>query len=250
MAVMEVHRANLINTTTMVGVPAAQTATVAYLFDNNRRVAFSSSGYNTTTAMTMTVAFNPPRVLSHLMLQNHNLKSFSIYADTTTNVILSTATNSATSTYLSFASMTVSTLVLTLTDTIVASREKSIGELVATERRYQFERNPAIQDFKYTTERKQIRHVMPDGGVALFNIMDKYRTALKLEFFSQTSYDALLSIYTDALPVFFVPFPTATGWDGKGFETNWSGDFDFRYSTNVKSPGYTGTIVFEETPSA
>lgn len=251
MAVMEFHRANFINTTTQFKLDANQTGTVQYIFDNNKKVMFSTSGYNSTTATTISVEFSSAKMVSHIFLMNHNLKDYIVYYNSATgNSLASSTTNSATSSYFAFSTTTVNSIQIQLNNTIAGSVEKQIGELIITERRYVFERNPSIEDFRYTTERKQVRHQMPDGGVVLFNIRDKYHTNLKLEYFSQTSHDTLSRIYDDALPIYFVPFPTTTGWDGKGFEVNWSGRFDFRYSTNVKSPGYTGTINLEETPSS
>lgn len=248
MAVMEFHRANLINTTSMFTLDANQTGTIAYIIDNNKGTTFSTSGYNSTTSTTITVTFSPARIISHILILNHNIKNWDGWINTSTNQFVNTSTNSATSSYFSFASQTASTISIRMFDTIEGSVEKEIGELIITERRYAFERNPSIEDFVYAFQRKQVRHEMPDGGISLFNIRDKYRTNLKLEFFSQTSHDTLKGIYDNALPIFFVPFPTTTGWDGNGFECNWSGKFDFRYSTNVKTPGYTGKIMLEETP--
>jgi hypothetical protein len=57
----------------------------------------------------------------------------------------------------------------------------------------------------------------------------------------------LLSIFEISNPLYFVPFPTATSWDGTANEVVWSGDFNFSYAENVKSIGYSGDIVLEET---
>jgi len=248
MAVMEFHRANLLNTTTMLRVDANQTSTAQYLFDKNRRLGFSSSGYNSTTATTISVQFATPTVVSHVFMIGHNIRDYILYYNSATgNSLASSTTNSGTSTYFSFASTTVNSIQIQLNNTIAGSVEKSINELVVTERQYVFERNPPIDDFRYAIRRKQIKHEMPDGGVVLFNVRDKYTAEITASFFSQSSYDTLFGIFDAALPLYFVPFPTTTGWNGQAYECVWSGDFDFRYATNVKSPGFTGTITIEET---
>lgn len=251
MARMELHRANFIETTSALSVDAGNTGTAQYLIDKNIKLRFISSGYNGATATTIVASFGANKVISHVFIQNHNLKDFSVYYNgTTTNSLFSTTTNSATSTYISFNSVTVQSVSIKANSTITNGEEKEIGEFVVTERRYQFERNPSIEDFKYKIDRKQIRHVMPDGGVVLFNIRDKYKTDLKIEFFSQSSHDTLFSIYDDSDPIYFLPEPTATSWNGNAFPMVWSGPFDLRYSTNIKSVGYSGRITLEEEPGA
>lgn len=251
MAVMEFLRANLINTTSMIKVDAGNTSTIAYLFDNNKKVGFSTSGYNSTTAATISIEFAAGQIVSHVLLIGHNIKDYRVYYNSVTaNSLAVVTTNSATMTYIAFASTTVSSIQIQMNDSIVGSMEKAIKELVISERQYQFERNPDIVDFKYYTNRKQVRHEMPDGGVALFNIRDKYKATINLDFFSSTSHDTLYTIYDAALPLCFVPEPTATGWNGKAYECVWPGKFDFKYATNGKQAGYSGSISLEESPSS
>lgn len=248
---MEFHRSNYIDTTTAFTVDAVNTGTVQYLIDKNLKLGFSTVGYTGATTTTIVASFTANKVISHIFLQNHNLKDFSVYYNgTTTNSLFSTTTNSATSTYISFNSVTTQSITLLIRDAITSGQEREIGELVVTERLYQFERNPSIEDFKYRLDRKQIRHVMPDGGVVLFNIRDKYKSDLKLEFFSQTSYNTLFDIFDNADPLYFLPEPTTTAWNGNGYPVVWSGDFDLRYAINVKSAGYNGKITLEEEPGA
>lgn len=250
MAVMEIHRESYINTTSIIGVAANQTGTVQYLFDKNIKVGFSTSGVTGATATTISFSFTSAKVISHIFLQNHNLKDFNIYYNgVTASSLYTTSNNSATSSYLGFASITVNSVHIQINDVITSGQERRIGEFVITERRYAFERNPPINRFNYSIPRKQVRHEMPDGGIVLFNIRNKYRTVLKPEFFSQTSHDTLFSIYDDAVPLYYVPFPTATAWDGKAFPVVWPGPFDFQYSNNFKETGYSGSILFEEEPA-
>src|SRR6185436_12297661 len=106
---------------------------------------------------------------------------------------------------------------LQLDSTIVAGEEKTVGELVVANRQLQFERNPSVRAWRPTVFRKQIEHQMPDGGTALFNIQDKYQAQLSWEFVTADFRDSLFDVFTAADPLYFVPFPTTTAWDGVAF---------------------------------
>jgi hypothetical protein len=249
MARMEFLRANLYNTTTSIKVDN-NTDGAEFLFDKNPDVQYTTSGYTgSTTASTISIEFAQPTVLTHLILQNHNIRDWRVYYNSATANSLHTATgNSATSTYISFASLTVNSIQFEHIAGMSAV-ERSIGELIVSERLTQFERNPSVDDFRPTIDRKQIIHEMPDGGVVVYNIKNKYRANLSWEFITPTFRNTLKSIYSDADPLFFIPEPTSTSWDGVGNECLWVGDFDFRHSTNDKNQGHSGKIQLRQTPS-
>lgn len=255
MALMEFLKANKLNTTTMLVMQASNTGTAAYLLDRNRGQKFSSVDYNSTTASVISIVFDSPTVLSHVLLQNHNLKSFRVYYDSVTANSLGIVTaNSQTSTYLSFSSVTVSSVDIQMDTTIAGSVEKEIGELILTERRLQFEVNPSTNNYKPKTRRKKIRHEMPDGGVKLLQIADKFSAKIEFDYISDSFTSALTSVFDDGNPLTFVPFPTTTAWGGtkmgEAYEVLITSDLDFAYGTNDKTQGYNGSIMIEETPSA
>jgi len=134
--------------------------------------------------------------------------------------------------------------------TILPVSEKQLGQFIVADRQFQFERNPSIKNFKPMINRLQVRHVMADGGIVLHNIRDKYETKLKFDFITETFYNQLLNLYSTADPVYYVPFPTSTSWDGMAYEMVWAKDFDFNFSSNVKAIGYTGKVTLEETTGA
>jgi hypothetical protein len=249
MAEMEFLKENILNTTTMVSVDS-NTGTARYLFDRNTKLGYSSSGYNSTTATTIIVTFDETTPVSHILLQNHNIKQYNIYYDTVTaaNSIASATVNSDTSTYLSFNTISAANIKLVLTDTIDGSEEKSIGELVITEKKMVFDRNPNALQYNPFIARKQIAHMMPDGGISLFNIKDKFRAKISLRYITTSFYNNLFSVYDEADPVYFIPFPTATSWDGKGYPVNWVGEFNFKFAENTKN-NYSGDILLREIPS-
>lgn len=248
MARMEFLSENRLNTTTQAKVDS-NTVTAAYAFDRSTSLGYSSNGYNSDTSTIFSVEFAVPVVLSHLLLQNHNLKGFRVFYNSATANSLAVVTgNSATSYYLNFNSVTVSSIQVQM-DTTVTGVEKSVGEIVVAERQIQFERNPSIQNWTPTVYRKQIEHEMPDGGTVLFNIQDKYQASLSWEFITQSFRDGLKTVYDAATPLYFLPFPTTTSWDGTAYESVWTGDFDFKHGTNDKTQGYSGSIVLKQTPS-
>lgn len=248
MAVMEFLKKNIFDTTTMAIITSG-TATVEYAFDRNIELGYSTSGYNSTTSAVLSIELDETTTISHILLQNHNLKQFIVfYNSATANSLGSFTTNSATSTYLSFASISVKTIQVQMDNTIDGSEEKSIGELVISERKIAFPYNPAIDFFNPKIDRTQVKHIMPDGGTILFNIKNKYKATIGLRHITSSFYNSLLDIYDDADPIYFVPFPTSTSWDGKAYQCVWPGDFDFKFGNNAKTT-YSGNITLEETIS-
>lgn len=249
MARMEFLSENRLNTTTQAKVDS-NTVTAAYAFDRSTSLGYSSSGYNSDTSTIFSVEFAVPTVLSHFLMQTHNLKGFRVfYNSATANSLAIVTANSATNYYLTFNSVTVSSIQVQMDTTIAGGVEKSLGELVVAERQIQFERNPSVQNWSPTVYRKQIEHEMPDGGAVLFNIQDKYQASLSWEFITQTFRDGLKTVYDTATPLYFLPFPTTTGWDGSAYESVWTGDFNFKHATNDKTQGYSGDIMLKQSPS-
>jgi len=135
-----------------------------------------------------------------------------------------------------------------MNDTIAGSEEKTIGELIISERKLVFTRNPNAALYNPLIDRTQIEHTMPDGGAILFNVKDKYKTKIGLRYITTSFYDSLLDIYEDADSIYFIPFPTTTSWNGKAYHMVWSGDFDFKFAVNTKD-NYSGNILLKETAS-
>lgn len=249
MAVMEFLTKNKLNTTTMLTVDTS-TDTAQYIFDRSTTLPYQTSNYNSTTAAVVTISFSAATIVSHVMLQAHNLKEFSVYYNnTTTNSLFSTTTNSASSTYISFASITVSAISVRMVASIAAGEEKTIGELFIGERRLQFERNPSHENWSPAIDPEQIVHRMPDGGDTVFHVRKQFNAKLSWEFITEDFRDDLFAVYRTGYAFTFVPHPTATGWDGSAYEVNWMDAFDFIPSHDVESSGYSGSIKMEKTSS-
>lgn len=248
MAVMEFLDANFINTTTMVTTTAGNgSGTVQYLFDKNRNLGYTTVGYTTNTSSVISVVFTTPQVLSHVVIQNHNLRQFrGFWNSVTANSLFNVTSNSATSSYFSFASVTVNSVDLQMDLAFTADTEKIVREHTVSNRRLVFDRNPSIGDWSPVINRKQIVHEMPDGGVKVYNIRDRFRGTLSWEFLNASFTSQLRTVYNNALPIAFIPFPTTTAWDGDAYEAMWIGAFNFKHADNSKTQGQSGSIQLRE----
>lgn len=250
MAYMEFLGQNLCNTTTMLKVESNSTAAL-YLIDRNKYLAYQTSGYDSNTSTIISLEVGTGTVISNVLLQNHNFKNFRVfYNSVTANSIAVVTNNSSTNHYFNFASVTVGSVQVQIDTCITSGVEKSIGQIVIAEKELVFETNPSAKRYTPTIDRIQVKHIMADGGISLHNIKDKYKTKIKLEFISETFYNSMLSIFQRGTPLYFVPFPTSTSWDGTAHEVVWSGDFNFKFNENVKTIGYNGEFVLEETTNA
>lgn len=246
---MQFFRQNRLATSTMLKVDS-NTATAGNLLDRDLNNSWVSSGYTGVTKTTISIEFGSATVLDKVMIQNHNLKDFRVfYNSVTANTFtpnISVTSNSETSSYFTFATTTVSSLQLQI-DTAQTGVERSVGELVATNLLLTFERNPAAPNYNPTIYRKQIRYEMPDGGVTLYNVDDKFRAKISWRFITEGFKNSLLNIYETATAFYFVPFGTTTSWDGKAYEVAWSGIWDFKHGDNNKDAGFSGNLTLEET---
>lgn len=251
MARMEFLRSNLINTTTSVTGTSNIAGFAQFLFDRNLNFRYSTSGYTSTTVAAISWVFATPTLISQVFLQNHNLRSFQVFWNSlTTNSLLNTTTNSATSTYLSFATITVSSVDVLMNAPITADTERAVGEWAVTERFLQFDNNPTAKNYDPQANMHRIIHRMPDGGVTAFLIRDKYKTKISLDFIASSFRDNLQTMYNSTAAFYFLPEPTTTGWAGFAREVVWTNPFNFTWGESSKSQGFSGEITLEETSNA
>lgn len=256
---MEFNSVNYLDTSTMISVDTG-TDTASYLFDRNSKRQYQSSGKNADgTAATITINFPYTITIDKIVMQNHNLKGFSIYYnETTTNSIailnadtstISYSSNSSTNQYFYFSATAMTSLTIVPTSTMVANEEKKIGELWLMKQTYQLEYNPDSAKYKPNLNRKEYDHEMADGGTSLYVLDTKFETTIDLSFISNTERSSLYDLYSSWNEFVFIPFPTGTSWDNRIYEVNWIGDFGFdRYTENYLGAGYSGQIKLKETP--
>lgn len=249
MSRMQFYAPNFLNTTTMLKVNS-NTDAVANLFDRDVASGWTSSGYTGATQTTISIEFGTNTVIDALMLRGHNFQGFRAFYNSVTanafNPAILTTTNSNTSSFFSFATITVSSIQLQI-NSVFTGTERYIQELVVSALQLVVERNPAAADYKAQTIKKQIVHGMPDGGVSVYNIDQKYEATIGYKFVTQSFHDSLLEIWEAGEPVVFVPFATTSAWSGLMPECAWVGPFTFKYSSSGKSSGYSGSIALRET---
>lgn len=251
---MIILRQNFFNTSGMA-TTSNGTSTLANLFDRDKSSQWSSENAGTdTTAATLRIIFDSTLTVSQVIMSNHNLKNFRIRPNTTTSDFtpsISMTTNSATGNYWAVNTLTtVKEVVISANTTITADNEKSIGELLISNLLYDFstDRLPAAENYTPRIDKKQIVHEMSDGGVALYNIVSKFRADMEFDFVPTSTVDSLRTIYNLNAPFVFVPFETATAWDGYWAECVWPGPFEFEeFTDNARGNGYTGTIKIRQT---
>lgn len=234
----------------MLGVDSG-TGTARYVIDGNPDLKYISSGYSGNTVTVLTASFSAATVLSHILILNHNLDEFYVYYDnTTTNCLYFACSNAAANTYISFSSVTVSSIQLVMAKTMSGSEEKKVGELALCERKLSLDALPAIANFRHKLDREQVLYEMPGGGRSAYNIRENYNATLQYAFISGSFKTSLDSIFEEGNPFFFVVAPTDTAWDGRAYEVDWVGANNFKPSTNTEAAGFDGDINLRQTSRA
>lgn len=258
---MEFIYQNYINTTTQFSVGAGNTGTLANLFDRNRSTLFSTNGYGSNTAATLTWQTASAFVVSRIAITGHNLKDFRIYhSGVTANTFALTGyntttsvwtTNSQTSTYLIVPTTTVTSLSIQMNAAFTADTEKVIAELYIGKEWVTFPMNPDSDSYSPKIIEENVLHKMSDGGTVRYHLGDKFKTSIGLTFLSTAQRTQFKTVYDSFTPFNFVPFPTENNWDGDMYECNWVNGFDFlKLQNNIIGNGYQAEIKLEETPSS
>lgn len=256
---MEFIKGNFLNTTTQLTVNS-NTSTSANLFSRDLFYQYYTESLNSdSTTMSITVTFDATTSVSRIGMKDINFKQFRMFyngstansfslvnADTTVSNYI---TNSATSKYFRFNTISVSSVTIQATSTIVANQEKLLGLLVVSDLEVELEKRPSAQQYKPRFVPKQIVHKMSDGGTRINKVRDKYEASLNLEYISYEETQRLYNLWTQDAPFNFIPFGTTTGWDALMYECVWDGPFDFlEYSNNAATSGFGGKISVKETP--
>lgn len=248
---MAFYKQNNLNTTTMVRVDAINTLTIANAFDRDRETRWETVGYGTNTSTIFSIEFpTNTTIISKIFLQNHNLRQYRIfYNSVTANTFtpaISETTNSATSSYYTFNSITVSTIQVQVDRATTVDTEKRIGEIYIGDLMLELERNPNAASYKPILNRQKVIHRMPNGGVSLFIVDEKFKAEVSWKHVTESFTSQLLNVYTTNTTFVFVPFATTSAWDGNAYEMAWTNDYDFKHSDNNKSAGFGGKIMMEE----
>lgn len=243
-------RQTYFNTTTIVFVDSG-TATVANLIDRKASTQYETIGFDDDlTTAAIILSFDATQSISNIILLNHNVADLAITYDTNT-ALTTISSNLDASLYISFPTITTDKINLFLAGTIIADEEKKIGEFIVSDLLYDFatDRLPAADNYNPEINKRQAVQRMSDGGVTLYNIAEKFKTKIGLDFVPTATEISLKSVFDNVLPVNFIPFETTSSWNGDIYEVNWTGKYNFlKFSDNLRGNGFTGEITLEETP--
>jgi len=195
-------------------------------------------------------------VIAYADRNDSNIGKYTIYPEAGAVSLINSATNTSsfstnsdTSLYLSFSTLSADNVYFFVNSTTVASDEKKCGELYIGDKWLTLDYNPDAKGYKPKRENYEKIHTMSDGGVSKYVIAEKFNSEINLEYITSTTQTILLNMYRENNPINFVPKPTSSSWGGDIFEMNWIGSFDFEeYQTNVKTLGFKGKIKLQETP--
>lgn len=247
---------NYFATTTAASVTAG-TASISYLIDRDRAKLWTPG----TQQAQITITFSPTVTVDRIIIENHNIKDMTIYANGVTATTLALATGSDTTasdwtgmseteSYLVIASATALVQLDIQVSATSDGENISIGQVWVAEKLYELPENPSYRDYKPTLEAKQYEHEMSDGGVQLYSIADSFQADVGIKYATAAVISNLRTIYDLKTPIVFVPFPTVTGWTGDDIrEVNWIGGFELKQpaGNNYNELGYEGRIRFRET---
>lgn len=256
---MDFLTTNLLNTTSSISVDS-NTLSVSNLFNRDLNYQYYSDGFNNDlTTTSIVIDFGVTTSVSRIALKDINLKGFDIFyngvtANTFTLLEAHTtastfSTNSETSLYMRFDTLSVSTITIDCKTTQTADQEKVIGLFYIGDTYFEFARTPSAQNYKPVLQAKQSVHRLGDGGTRIQNVSKKWSHDINFKYLAPNLKNQLRDFYLDDLVFGFCPFGTASGWDGILYEANWEGNFDFeKYSDNASTSGFTGKIKLRETP--
>lgn len=249
---------NYVNTTTAI-VITANTSSVSGLIDRKPDSVWSSD--TQTARITMTLPST--QTVDRIVIQNTNMKQFSVYGNTTTAKFALTTSagtsstdytgNSATNLYFILASGTSTDTVVIDCSTTSDAAVSKLGEVWVSSVIYQLDENPSHQYYKPLLKSKEIQHKMSDGGITLYRINTSYQGEISLRWQTQTVVDSLKSLYDRDDSFTISPFPKATvgSWNGEDlYLVNWIGDFMFKEAAgNVpETQGFNGKMKLVECP--
>jgi len=258
---MEILYQNYFNTSTQA-VVNSNTSTAQYLLTRDTYYQYVSSGFNNDlTQTTIRINFDATTSVSRIAILNTNAREMIIFRNgltastfalttTSSTVTSSWVSNSASSMYLSFSAVDVTSVSFDIKSTIVANVEKAVAQIVISSVQINFSQLPSAKNYKPLIDTKQIVHELSDGGTRVHAVKDKYSHKVKLTNAPLTFQSQFKTLFEAHNPFMFCPFGTTTSWDAILYEAVWVGNFDFyTYSDDNANAGFTGNMDFRESPT-
>ena len=257
---MELLKPNYIDTTTAIEVNS-NTDGAENIMNPDVTFQHVSSGLNDDlTHATYRINFEETVSVSRIALAELNWKQFNIYHNGVTANALSLTSgpttvsqwtsNSETAMYLQFTSVNCTSLSFDVLKTQVANVEKALGYMVISDVRMEFDRIPAAKGYQPTLDAEEVVHRLSDGKHRIQKIGDSWVFDIQLSYITESFRNELRDVYNLHAGHIYVPFGTATGWDGICVPVVWQAPFDFyRHSDNAPGTGFEGSIrLLETTP--
>jgi hypothetical protein len=254
---MEILRPNLLNTTTAIRV-YSNTDTAQYILNPDLTYKYFSDGYSTDGVnVIVNISLTASNSIDRIVLMGINAKAFTIYRGGTTTIMTlqgadtttaNWSSNSQTSMFLRFATVSVSQINIVMSSTMVANQEKELGYVYVGGKQLTLDPLPSSSEFSPLLDAKQVIHQMGDGRIRTYTRNRKKTAKLSLKNISSTMQESLKVIYDWRQEMYFAPFGTSTGWDGFFMECVWTGNFDFyRVTENGSTSYFEGSIDLRET---
>jgi hypothetical protein len=255
---MELLKPNYIDTTTAL-VVNTNTGTAENVMIPDITYQFYSSGFNNdNTTVSLRVNFQQTLTVSRLILRGHNWREFRAFYNGLTASAFALlngptttsewSSNSETSQFLTCTPVNCTSVTFEAKKTMIADVEKAIGYLVISQERYEFARIPAAKNYTPNLGAQEVVHRLSNGRTRIQNLGDSWDFEIKLDYISQAQRNELREIYDLHESHIYVPFGTATSWDGIVVPVVWPSPFQFyRYSDNAPDTGFEGLVRLLET---
>jgi len=255
---MEFATKNLINTTTMIAVNS-NTLASENLFNRDPFYQYVSDNLadDSLTAQII-IDFGQTTPVSRIGILDTNAKEFKLFYDgvTASTFPIQNADTAASSwlnfssenLFIRFATLSCRTITLDIKKTQVANQEKLVGLFYIGDLIFDMTRVPSSKGYKPVIVPMQVVHKMSDGGVRLHNVRKKHQDSISFDYLPADQTEQVKALYDYPTSFQFIPFGTATSWNGYMYEAIWDGNFGFyEFSGDAVASGHTGKITLKET---
>lgn len=255
MAEPKIFTKNYVNADSPVTASFGQ-ASAANLFDRDRASKWQSSGANDDDqGIGIVVEFYEgatpvSRTIDTLMLLNHNLRHWALFAwdGSSWTLMTSDAATVDSDTFASFTPYTTTKILLEADDTQVADAEKFIGELVVCALTLNVGRDLDSYEQKYRERSRELQ--LGDGGIHkqvtrwAQNRTQRYEARVGFRFVNEADRATLKALREVGEP--FLWQPESTYRPTEIYLVHWSSPWSERYETGYKGSGIQVQLELRE----
>lgn len=206
-----------------------------------------NSGSETSGSSTIQIDFETAVLLDAIALQQCNFKTFTITYNagsqfSTPISISNNITNKHF--YFEFNQVSVTSILITITDTIVSSTQRTLGELLLLTKVFSMSENTSDQ-INVPVDDKVVIVKLSDNTTFKNYLRSVINYDIKVGYVDQTELENYKAIYeiNKREPFIFMRNPDTVAWDGEANHYNWCNGFDFyNFSQDFYVNGYSGNI--------